>query len=390
MINLFKIYNGSRLLALGFSLLLLAACEDSGQEGNGQPAGPTVTVAKPTVREIIEWDEYTGRFRAIESVEIKARVSGYLDRVAFEDGAIIQQGAILFQIDPRPFEATLARARAEVKSAAAVLENAIAEAERGASLLSRQTISQEDADRRVRSRRQAEAALEAVKAIERAAELDLEFATIRAPVSGRLSDTRVTTGNLIQGGSASATLLTTLVSMDPIYFEFTGSEADYLKYVRLNASGDRPSSRDASNPVRLRLMDEKEFLHEGHMSFVDNSLDFSTGTMRGRATFDNPGGLFIPGIFGRLRLLGSGAYKAIMLPDDAILSDQTQKFVWVVDDGNVARYRPVVLGGLYDGLRIIREGLSGDERVIIRGIQFAFADAPVNVNEAAAPSPERQ
>ncbi|MGF1543226.1 MAG: efflux RND transporter periplasmic adaptor subunit [Parvularculaceae bacterium] len=358
-----------------------ASADETIAEAEAAP-GPKVTVAAPVVKPIVEWDEYTGRFEAVDDVEIRARVSGYLTDVAFKDGDIVQAGDLLFKIDPRPFEAALAAAKADLASASAAFRNAKAENVRGERLLERNAISKEEADRRTRTLRQAEAAWAAAKAQVTAAELDLEFTEVRAPISGRISDNFVSNGNLIVGGAAGGTLLTSVVSTDPIYFEFTASEADYLKYTRLNAEGSRASSRDEANPVRLKLIDEDAFAHEGRMSFVDNQLDRSTGTMRGRATFDNPDGVFAPGMFGRLQLLGSGEYTAIMIPDSAVQTDQSEKFVWTASVENVAVRTPVELGPMVEGLRVVRDGLDPAARVIVSGAQFVQANAAVTPSEA--------
>ena len=351
------------------------------------PSGPAVTVAFPVVREITEWDEYTGRFEAIDNVEIRARVSGYLTDVVFEDGQIVQAGDLLFRIDPRPFEAALAAANAELAAAEAALSNARDEYTRGNELLERRAISQELLDARLRDLRIAEAERAAAEASVSSARLDLEFTEVRAPIAGRISDDFVSKGNLIVGGATGGTLLTTLVSINPIHFEFTASEAEYLKYVRLSAEGSRVSSRDTANPVRLRLMDETAFDHVGRMSFVDNQIDRSTGTMRGRATFENPDGVFAPGMFGRLRVSGSGRYQAILVPDSAVQTDQSEKFVWVASADDIALPASVELGPIVDGLRVVRNGLSPDSRVIVNGTQFVRPNSPVSPQETdAAPS----
>lgn len=353
------------------------------------PAGPMVTVAQPTVRSITEWDEYTGRFEAVHNVEIRARVSGYLTNIAFTGGDIVQEGDLLFRIDPRPFEAELASAEAALASAEAALDNARSESVRGQSLLQRRAISQEEADRRVRVMRQAEAQRESAKADVTRAALNLEFTEVRAPVTGRISDDFVSEGNLIVGGAAGGTLLSTVVSLDPIHFEFTASEADYLKYLRLARDGSRESGRDVAHPVRVKLMDEERFEHGGFLSFVDNQLDRSTGTMRGRATLANPDGVLSPGMFGRLQLVASGEYSAVLIPDAAVQTDQGQKFVWTTADANTAHRQPIELGPIVDGLRVVRQGLEPSDQVIVSGTQFVQAGStvvpvPANSQQIAA------
>lgn len=346
------------------------------------PAAPAVTVAAPAVRKIVEWDEYAGRFEAIDNVEIRARVSGYLVEVAFTPGDIVEQGDLLFRIDPRPFQAELAAARAALAGAEAALQNARAEYARGARLVESEAISEEAVDRRREAMRLAEASWAVEKANVERAELNLEFTEVRAPITGRISDDFVSQGNLIVGGAQGGTLLSSLVSMDPIYFEFTASEADYLKYLRLDRDGSRASGRDTQHPVRVKLMDEDDFAHEGRLSFIDNQLDRSTGTMRGRATLDNADGVFAPGMFGRLQLLGSGEYKAILIPDSAVQTDQSEKFVWVATSDNTAARQPVELGPIVDGLRVVRAGLTQDAQVIVSGTQFVQANAPIAPQQA--------
>ncbi len=348
------------------------------------PAAPRVGFTYPTTQTITDWDEYTGRFEAVQSVEIRARVSGYLTEIAFTGGDIIEKGELLFRIDPRPFEAELDAAEAALVSAQAALENAESEATRGQNLLKRGAISQEDADRRQRDLRQAVAQRALAEADVTRAALNLEFTEVRAPITGRISDDFVSEGNLIVGGASGGTLLSTIVSLDPIHFEFTASEADYLKYQRLAQQGERPSGHTEHHPVRVKLMDEDHFAHEGHLSFVDNHIDHSTGTMRGRATLPNPDGFLSPGMFGRLQLLASGKYDAIMIPDSAVQTDQGQKFVWTVLPNDTAQRQVVELGPMLDGLRVVKEGLEATDRIIVDGFQFLRAHAavtPVAIDE---------
>ena len=379
------------LLFAAVSATAIAVGVSSFSGGNAQesePAeiapAPSVTVAKPDAEKIVEWDEFTGRFEAIDSVDIRARVSGYLEAVAFEDGAIIQKGDLLFKIDPRPFEAELAAAKADLDSAAAARRNAKAENERGQRLLERSALSKEEADRRESALRQAEAAWAAANARVKQAALNLEFTEIRAPITGRISDNFVSEGHLIVGGPQGGTLLTRIVSLDPVYFEFTANEADYLKYVRLAADGDKTGLQGEANPVFVKLLDENDFTREGRISFVDNRFDPSTGTMRGRATFDNPDGVLTPGMFGRLKLAGSGEYTALLIPDSAVQTDQNIKFVWVAGEDNVVERREVTLGPLHDGRRIVRTGLNPQDRVIVSGSQFVMAGAAVAPQRAEA------
>ncbi len=364
-------------------LLLVAACS-AAPDGQGQGA-PPVRVAPPTQREVIDWDEYSGQFEAVESVEVRARVSGYLDAVAFREGAIVKKGDLLARIDPRPFEAALASARADVESAITRRDQTQADLGRGQALVKEEAISREDYDARVQARREAESRLAAARARLRAAELDVGYTEVRSPIAGRVGARLVTVGNLVSGGGPTSTLLTTVYSIDPIYFGFTADEAAYLKYVRQNAEGERPSSRDAANPVKLRLQDEQSFVHDGRMNFVDNRIDPTTGTMRGRAVFRNSDGLFLPGMFGRLQLLGSGRYRALLVPEAAILSDQSNKIVLVVGKDNVVQPRPVTLGALQaDNMRVIRSGIGPADQVIVGGIVRARPGAKVTPQQAGA------
>ena len=358
-----------------FSATGLAGCDDRKAP---QAGAPPVTVANPTARRITEWDDYTGRFQATEYVELRARVNGYLESINFTDGQIVKKGDLLFVIDPRPYQATADSATAALAQAQARLELANREQVRAASLAKTQNGSIESLDKAVQEQRGATGAVEAAQAELRRAQLDLEFTHITAPVTGRIGRHQVSIGNLIGGGEANSTLLTTIVSLDPIYFYFDADQNSYLKYQRLDLAGQRPSSRDVPNPVRLALNDEKDFPHQGHMDFVDNQIDFSTGTIRGRAIFDNADLIFTPGMFARIQLLGEPEHDAILLPDEAIGTDQARRFVYVLGDGNVATPREVKLGPIIDGLRVVRSGLTASDRVVVNGLQRVRAGQPVS------------
>ena len=339
-------------------------------EDRPAPPPPEVDVAKPIVGQITEWDEFTGRLAAIDTVEVRPRVSGYLESVHFREGQLVKKGDLLFVIDPRPFRALLAAAEADVQGARTRLELARAEAERAAPLTRTGAVSAEEFDRRNKARVGAQATLDAAQARLDQARLDVEFTEVRAPISGRTSNYVMTVGNLVSGGaSAPSTLLTTIVSLDPIHCYIDASEQDYLKYTRLAASGNRPSSRDVANPVRVSLADEDDFRHEGTMDFVDNRIDPLTGTIRGRALLKNPDGLLVPGMFVRLRLIGESRPSAVRIPDEAIGADQSNRVVYVVDDQNIVALRTVTTGRLIDGMRVIRSGLDGSESVVVRGLQ---------------------
>jgi len=356
--------------ALLTAIALLAGCgQEPAPSGGGEMQPPEVTVAPPALEEITEWDEYTGRFQAIESVEVRARVSGYLESIHFTDGDMVEKGDLLFVIDPRPFEAALAAAEARRAEAEARLEVAERDLERASDLLKDGNISKQVYDQRRAERDAAAATLAGSQADVRSARLDLDFTRVEAPVSGLISREFVTVGNLVSGGTADSTLLTRINSIDPIYLFFDADEAAYLKYIRLDRAGLRPSSRGAANRVRVSLVDEEGFPHAGRMDFVDNQIDPATGTMRGRAILPNPEQLMMPGMFARVRLAGRGPYEALLVPDSAIATDQARRVLFVVDEENIARARPVETGPKALGLRVIRSGVEPDDRVVINGLQ---------------------
>jgi RND family efflux transporter MFP subunit len=347
---------------------------------------PLVTVATPLRMNVIDWDDFVGQFVAVDSVDIRPRVSGYLVSVGFKDGDYVRQGQRLFTIDARPYQAALDQAKAQEDRAQAALINAKAQAARGQTLLAARAISQQAYDALVAAQGQAAADLAAAQATVRANALTLSFTDVTAPISGRISDRRVAPGNLV---TADTTILTNIVNLDPIRFAFTGSEALYLKYQRENAAGTRASSRRAPNPVEIRLQDEPTYRWKGHMDFVDNAMDTGSGTIRGRAVVPNPDHFLTPGMFGHMRLLASGAYPALLIPDRAMATDQERQVVYVVDAAGVAHMRAVDPGPLTDGLRVVRSGLDPNDRVIIDGVQRAQAGKPVRavVGHFAATSP---
>lgn len=359
---------GQILKASGLAglLLLLSGC--GGKEAPPPQGPPPVTVATPLVKPIVDWDEYVGRFRAIRAVEVRPRVSGEIASVNFRDGAMVRKGDLLIRLDLRPFEAALAQAKASEARARATAALARENFRRTERLFAANAASREEFDTGRATLAQAEADAAAAAALSRQRALDLEFASIRAPESGRVSDRRLDPGNFVTAGQ---TVLTTIVATNPIYFEFTGAESLYLKYQRQNEAGTRTSSRLAANPVEIRLQDEASYSHRGRMDFVDNALDGASGTIRGRAVVPNPDGFLTPGLFGHMRLLGSGSYDGMLVPDSALVTDQTRRVVLVVGpDGTVAA-KPVNLGPLVEGLRVIREGIARSDRVIIEGVQRA-------------------
>jgi RND family efflux transporter MFP subunit len=320
-------------------------------------------------KQITEWDEYTGRFAAVASVEVRARVSGFIDTVHFKDGQVVKQGDLLFVIDPRPYKLAVEQSTADVERAKAKLDLATLDVERAGPLVRSQTLTEREFDTRRSTQRDTAAQVASAEATLNQAKLNLEWTEVHAPIAGRISDTRVDAGNLISGG-VGATLLTVIVTIDPIRFVFDGSEADFLRYMRLSAAGARPSSRDAPNPVSVRLADEPDYKHQGRMDFVDNVVNPKTGTIRGRAIFENKDGLLTPGFFGRLRLYG-GEHEALLVPDGAIASDQSRKIVFTVADDGTVGTKLVELGPMVEGLRVIRSGLAASDRIVIDGLQRA-------------------
>ena len=373
------------LPCIALACALCGACRST--ETPVAAAPPAVVVATPLVVRLTEWDEFPGRFEATDRVDVRARVNGYLDSIHFRDGAIVKPGDLLFVIDPRPYEALLEGARADVVRAQTRVELATTDFTRGESLFAIRGISQEEFDRRAQARKEADAALIVARAAERVAALNVEFTRVRAPIGGRISQNFVSVGNVISGGQAGSTLLTTIVAVDPIEFVFDASESDYLKYNRMDARGERRTSRDAPNPVRIRLLDEPAFTHVGKMNFVDNSFDPSTGTIRGRALVPNPTGFLTPGQFGRLQLLGSGEFDALLVPDSAILTDQSRRFVWVIGENSLPEQRVIEPGELERGLRIVRSGLRRNDRLVINGMQRVRPGAPVTPNEGRVEFP---
>jgi multidrug efflux system membrane fusion protein len=352
---------------LAVAALALAGCGDK-QAASSPP--PPVTVAQPLQKTITEWDEYTGRFTALETVEVRARVSGFIDSVHVNEGQIVKQGDLLFVIDQRPYKLAVDQAQADLERAQAKLEIATSDVQRATPLLSSQTLTEREFDTRKSTQKDAAGQVGSAGAALKQAQLNLEWTEVRAPISGRVSDRRVDAGNLIAGGQTGATLLTVIVSIDPIHFIFDGSEADFIRYLRLAATGARPSSRDVQNPVAVRLEDETDFVHQGRMDFVDNAINPKTGTIRGRAIFDNKDGFLTPGFFGRLRLFG-GTHDALLVPDGAIASDQSRRIVFAVADDGTVGVKLVELGPIVDGLRVIRSGLAPTDRIIIDGLQRA-------------------
>jgi RND family efflux transporter MFP subunit len=366
--------NSAVRYTLAVSSVLLAALIGLSGCGNdatatAQMPAPQVSVAAALERDVTEWDEFTGRVEAVESVEIRPRVTGYIESVNFTEGSTVRKGDLLFIIDPRPYRAELSKAEAELARAVARSELAASDAARSKSLVDIKAVSREEYDTRVNASREATANVAAARAAVDSAKLNLEFTRVTSPIDGRVGKAAVTAGNLVTGGSNTAALLTTVVSLDPIYVTFEGDEQIYLKYTELAQRGERQSSRDTANPVLMGLANDTDYPRRGSMVFVDNQVDPRTGTIRARASFENKDGFLTPGLFARVKLLGHNSYKAVLVDDRAVGTDQSQKFVYVVDAQNKVVYRPVKIGRLTDGLRIVLQGLQPGETVIVNGLQ---------------------
>ncbi len=364
------------------SASLLASCGEAQKQA--APPPPKVTVAKPIKRTIVDQDEYVGRFVPVDVVEIRARVSGYLDKLHFTDGQIVKQGDLLFTIDNRPYQNTLDQARANLETAKSNLAFTQSDLARGQQLVRERTISEQIYEQRAQAFRNAQASVAANEAMVRQAQLDLEYTELRAPIAGRIGDRRVTQGNLVTGGAGGNTsLLATIVSTDPIRFEFTFDEGALLRYQRL-ATGRGEVAGLGGIPVRLKLLDETDFFHPGRVDFVDNVIDRASGTIRGRAQLSNADGLFTPGMFARVQVPASAPYQALMLPDAAIATEQARKFVYVIDQDNIARLRYVTLGQVVDDLRAIKDGLADGDRVVINGLMRVRQGQKVTPEEQPA------
>ena len=373
-------------LAVLVPIVASAGCNQSQQQQRAAAPPPAVVVAKPVQRTVVDQDEYVGRFVALNSVDIRSRLSGYLSEIHFTDGQMVKQGDLLFTIDRRPFEIALEQMRANLAQARANLAFANADLQRGQSLLQNKTITEQTYDQRTQAKNVAEASVAAQEAMVHSAELDLDqYSELRSPIDGKIGDRRVSVGNLVTGGTGgNTTLLATIVSVDPIRFEFTFDEASYLRYQRF--ASKQGGGVDGGVAVSLKLLDEKDFDHTGKIDFVDNVINQSSGTIRGRAVFRNPNGIFTPGMFGRIRVPGSPPYLALLIPDDAIASEQARKYVLVVDDTGVVRQKYVTLGQLDNGLRVIKDGLVDTDRVVVNGLMHARPGIKVNAREENTPA----
>jgi len=371
-------------------VLLAAAVSGCGQAPPASQAAappPPVTVSQPVKRTVTDWDEFTGRFDAVEEVQVRPRVGGYVTSVEFKDGDIVHAGDLLYVIDSRPFEAVAEQANGQLSDARAKVELAKRELDRSLSLTLNQTVTESTVDQRRQALQAAHAAEMQAEGALKAAQLNVEFTHVLAPITGRVSRHLVTPGNLVQGSdTGTSTLLTTIVSLDPIYVYFDVDEATYQRNSKLWFEGKRPSSRDTANPIQVTLTGETKPSHDGKMDFLDNRLDVSTGTLRSRAIVPNKDLSVLPGQFGRVRLIGSSPYEALLIPDTAVATDQSRKIVFVVKDDDTVEARAVTLGPLDEGLRVIRDGLKADDRVIVDGIQRARVGAKVTPHQAQSKS----
>lgn len=376
-----RVVLAASLPALAAATVLLAGCGNAESAARvAAPPAPQVRVTAAISREVADWDGFTGRFEAVEHVELRPRVSGYIDELRFVEGKEVAKGEVLFVIDARPYRLELAGAEAELARVQAASELADSERERAGRLLAAKAISKQEYDQRVSRHSQSQAELRAARAAVDTARLNLEFTQVRSPIAGRVSRASVTTGNYVTAGQ---TALTSVVSLDPIYVSFEGDEQVYLKYQAQAQRGERPNSHDAATPVRVGLANETGYPHEGHMNFVDNALNPETGTIRSRAVLANPDRLFVPGMFARVQLLGSGRYAATLVSDESVGTDQDRRFVLVVRPDNSVEYRSVELGEIHDGLRVVERGLAPGERVILGGLQRARPGMTVQPQEVA-------
>lgn len=378
-----------RTPATVFLLAVLTCCSQNASSPTGAPPPPKVTMAAPVVKKVVEWDEFVGRLESPKMVNLRPRVGGYVEKIHFKEGTEVKQGDLLVTIDPRPFQAVVDGARADLDRNRAHAAHARNETKRAESLIKSQAIAAEELDSRKNASDEADAAVRGTEAILQKAELNLEFTSVRAPITGRISYALVTEGNLVTGGEKDSTLLTTIVALDPLYCYFEVDEQSALKYRELYRSGQRASPLFEAVAAELGLSDQKGFPRKGKVDFVDNVLRPDTGTIRARGTFSNEDKLMAPGFFGRLRIPGSGEYDALLIRDEAISSDQGRAFVFVIGKDNKAEYRPVEIGPMEDGLRIIRSGLKADEKIAINGIINLRNGTAVNAEDGPMAIPPK-
>jgi multidrug efflux system membrane fusion protein len=386
--DMFNSFRAQRLMVLAvMATAALSACARPAAQAAAPPP-PQVTAAEVISRDLTEWDEFTGRLEAVNTVAVRPRVSGYVAAVRFEEGAIVSRGDLLFVIDPRPFQAEVDRLRAELLRARATIQRATSELQRAERLTTENAISHEELDRRAAFAQESAAQATAIEATLRAAELNLEFTRVTAPISGRVGRAIVTEGNLVSTGPGEATLLTTVVSLDPIYASFDADEQTFLRYGNLARAGKRASARQSGLPIQLALAGDEAFPREGKMDFLDNQMDPTTGTIGARAVFRNADLSLTPGLFVRVRLPGTARYRGLLIQDRAVGTDLDKRFVFVVSAASEIEHRVVTLGPIVDGLRVVRSGLDPGEVVVVNGLQRVRPGVKVNVTavsmEAAA------
>ncbi len=369
----------SVLTLTSFAALMIASCHkpDNAAGGHFEMPPPGVTVSPPIQKEVQEWDEFTGRIDAAESVEIRPRVSGYVDKIHFKSGQLVKKGDLLVTIDPRPFQAILDRADAEVQRARTKLELSKKELDRAQKLIEAKAISTEEADTKSMTFREANDALRSAEAAVKAAALDVEFASVRSPIDGRVSREMVTAGNYVSGVAGFTTLLTTVVKFDPVYVYADVDESTFLRYQRLSSEGKATHLTDKQTPAEMQLEGEKNYPHKGHIESFDNRISGTTGSILVRAEFENKDGTLRPGTFVRMRLPAGPKYNALLLPEEAIGTDQGRKFVLTVNKENMTEYKPVEIGPLMGDQRIIRSGVTKDDSVVINGLAKVRPGMPV-------------
>jgi len=373
---------GLRLVPVLLAAALAVACSSEASQGDGAPPAPEVSVAQVVARPVQQWDDFSGRLSAVETVELRPRVSGYVQRVAYEEGQVLGKGDLLFEIDPRPYRAALDQAQAGLERARSEAKLASAQNVRAQALVEARAISREEFETRNAATAQGNAAVRAAEAAVAAARLDLQFTQVRSPIDGRAGRAMVTAGNLAQ---ADATLLTTVVSHDPVHVYFEADEQTWLRYSRAARDGKRAG---ADSAVRVGLAGEDGYPHAGTVDFVDNRVDPATGTIRARAVLRNPDGLFTPGLFARVQLEGGARFDALLVDDKAVLTDQDRKYVYVLGEGDTAQRRDVVLGRVVGGLRVVQSGLEPGDKVIVNGLQKVFMPGmPVAPTQVAMEAP---
>lgn len=354
---------------------LVTACSNSQAEAPSPPPPPEVDAAQVVTKSVRQWDEFTGRIAAIGAVDIRPRVSGYIERIAFKEGDTVKAGDLLFVIDPRPYRATYDSAMAQLERARASVQLADAQNKRAESLIKTGAISIDTLDTRSAALGQTSADVHAAEAALATAKLNLDFTEVRAPIAGRVSRAVLTLGNLVQ---ADQTVLTSVVSQDPVYVYFQPDEQSFLRYSELTRKGQRANS---DNPVQVGLASETGFPHSGTVNFVNNQVDAATGTINVRATVPNPDGVFVPGLYARVQLEGRSEYMAMLIDDKAVMTDQDRKYVYVLGPEDKAKRKDVVLGSIHDGLRVVQSGLDANDKVIVAGLQKIFApDTKVKPN----------